>query len=144
MKPLEKIQEGFLEHIGTAAALVVTGLIGWLSLEIAPVIAPAVKASLSPEVLLAVLGLSLVVNIAMTVAIWRLTPKRPTLRLMNGILWDSDKNPHCPVCKNGGLMYDQWVHRWGYFCNNCGKTYGLQDASGNDVKPEDTITKLGA
>jgi hypothetical protein len=144
MKPFEKILDGFFEHIGTVAALVVTGLIGWLFVELAPIVAPSIRTSLSMDVLLGMLGLSLSVNVALGVATWRLSSKRPTLRLMNGILWDADKNPHCPVCKNAGLNYAEWVDNFGYFCNNCRKTYSLQDASGNDVKPAEVLAKLKA
>ncbi|WP_159660561.1 hypothetical protein [Alcanivorax xiamenensis] len=142
MSPLEKIQDSFFEHIGTAAALIVTGLIGWLSLQVAPIIAPVIKSSLPLDAVLAVLGLSLFLNVGLTIAIWRVASGRPSLRLRNGILWDSDKNPHCPVCKNGGLHYGEWSYQLGYFCNSCNKTFGLTDASGKDVKPAEVIATL--
>lgn len=143
MSPIEKIQDGFFEHIGTTAALVVTGLIGWLALELTPTIAPAVEAAISTRVLLAALALSLVINVGLAIAIWRLASKRPQLRLRYGILWDSDKNPHCPVCKNAGLDYNEWHYgQLGYFCNSCDKVYGLKDSAGKDVKPEDAIASL--
>lgn len=143
MSPLEKIQDGFFEHIGTAAAIVVTGLIGWLALELAPIIAPAIEAALPIKVVLAILLLSLAVNIGLAIAIWRLASKRPQLRLKYGILWDSDKNPHCPVCKNAGLDYNEWNYgQLGYFCNSCEKVFGIKDSAGKDVKPEDAIAAL--
>ena len=143
MSPLEKIQDGFFEHIGTAASIVVTGLIGWLALELAPIIVPAVEAALPLKVVLAILLLSLTVNIGLAVAIWRLASKRPQLRLKYGILWDSDKNPHCPVCKNAGLDYNEWNYgQLGYFCNSCEKVFGIKDSAGKDVKPADAIAAL--
>ena len=143
MSPLEKIQEGFFEHLGTAAALAVTALIGWLSLQIAPIVAPAIEASLPIRVVLGILGLSLVLNIGLAIAVWRLSTKRSSLRLRYGILWDSDKNPHCPVCKNAGLDYNEWNYgQLGYHCNSCGKVFGLKDATGKDIRPADAISTL--
>ncbi|MDH5829820.1 hypothetical protein QFW80_04720 [Luteimonas sp. M1R5S18] len=143
MSPIEKIQEGFFGHIGTAAALVVTGLIGWLALEAAPIVAPAVESALPVRVVLAILALSLIVNVGFAVAIWRLSPKLQALKLKYGILWDSEKNPHCPICKNAGLDYGEWNYgQLGYFCNSCEKVYGLKDSAGKDVKPNDAIAAL--
>jgi hypothetical protein len=143
MSPIEKIQDGFFEHIGTAAALVITGLIGWLVLEVAPIVAPAIESAFPAKVLLAILALSLIVNIGLAIVIWRFASRRPQLRLKYGILWDSDKNPHCPVCKNAGLDYNEWnCDQLGYFCNSCEKVYGLKDSTGKDVKPADAIAAL--
>lgn len=143
MSSIKKIQDGFFEHIGTAAALVVTGLIGWLALEVAPIFAPAVESALHTKVLLAILSLSIIVNIVLATTTWRLASKRHNLRLKYGILWDNDKNPHCPVCKNAGLNYNEWNYgALGYLCNSCGKVYGLKDSAGKDIKPDDAIAKL--
>lgn len=143
MSSLEKIQEGFFNHVGTAAALAVTGLVGWLALQIAPSILPAIEHSVSTKILLAILLLSMFLNVALAVAIWRFPSRQTELRLKYGILWDKDKNPHCPVCKNGGLNYNEWNYgQLGYYCNSCEQVFGLKDASGKDVKPVDAIQGL--
>lgn len=142
MSAFEKVQDGFFEHIGSAVALAVTGLIGWLSLQLAPIIAPAIKTSLPVEIVLAILGLSLFLNMALAIVIWRLKPNQPSLNLKYGILWDKDKNPHCPVCKHGGLNYNEWNYQIGYFCNSCDKVFGLTDASGNNIKRADAVATL--
>ncbi len=142
MSPFEKIHDGFFEHIGTAVAVAVVGLVGWICFAIAPLAIPAVESSLAPRTLLAILGLSLFLNVALSVAVWRLTSKPTELRLKYGVLWDKDKNPHCPICKNGGLDYDEWTYRLGYLCKSCDKVFPLKDSSGNDVKPVDAIASL--
>lgn len=143
MSALEKVKDGFFKHLGTAAALVVTGLIGWLSLQVAPILAPVVEKALPVRVVLGVLGLSVFLNVGLAVALWRSGKERPTFRLKYGILWDKDKNPHCPVCKNAGLDYNEWNYgQLGYHCNKCAKVFGLKDAAGKDVKPADAIAAL--
>lgn len=147
MSPLEKIHDGFFEHLGTAAALVVTGLIGWLSLEIAPAVLPAIEKSVPTKVLLAILLLSAFLNIALAAAIAiivrRLASKKTDLKLKYGILWDKEKNPHCPVCKNAGLHYNEWNYgELGYRCNSCNQVFGLKDATGKDIKPADAVKSL--
>jgi len=52
--------------------------------------------------------LSVFLNIALAVAIWRIQSKQTELKLKYGILWDKNKNPHCLVCKNAGLDYNEW------------------------------------
>ena len=142
MSALEKIQDGFFEHLGTAVAIAIVGLVAWISSQIAPIIAPAIEASLSTRVLIGFLGLSLFLNFALAVAVWRQPSKKADLRLKFGILWDKDKNPHCPVCKNGGLHYGDWNYQLGYHCNNCNKVFGLTDSAGKDVQPATVIAQL--
>ena len=143
MSPLEKVQDGFFKHIGTAAALAVTGLVGWLALQIAPSILPAIEKSVSTKILLAILLLSVFLNITLAVAIRRISSKKTELKLKYGILWDKDKNPHCPVCKNAGLDYNEWNYgQLGYHCNSCAKVFGLKDAFGKDIKPADALQGL--
>lgn len=88
------------------------------------------------------LVMSIILNIIFGIAIYRLSNTRQKLRLVYGILWDKNKNPHCPVCKNPGIQYDNWNYQWGYRCLNCNKTFALVDSLGNDVKPEIAIAKL--
>jgi hypothetical protein len=143
MSPLEKIQEGFFEHLGTAAALAVTALIGWLSLQIAPLVAPAIEDSLPIRVVLGILGLSLVLNIGLAVAVWRLSTKRSSLRLKYGIYWDKDKNPHCPSCKTPLASYNNYAqHGPGYWCRPCKGHFRLADASGKNVEPAHAVSEL--
>lgn len=142
MSPLEKMQESFFDHIGTAVAISIVGLVGWLSTQIAPIIAPAIEASLPTHVLLGILGLSVFLNLALATVIWRVISKKSELRLKYGILWDKERNPHCPVCKHGGLNYNEWGYQLGYRCNNCEKVYGLTDNDGKDVTPAVAIAAL--
>lgn len=142
MSPIEKLHDGFFEHIGTAVAVSVVGLVAWICIEIAPLVVPVVESSLAPKTLLAILGLSFFLNSALAVVVWRLTSRRSELRLKYGVLWDKDKNPHCPICKNGGLDYDEWTYRFGYLCKGCDKVFSLKDSSGNDIMPDDAIASL--
>jgi hypothetical protein len=142
MSPLDKIQAGFFEHLGTAAALVVTGLIGWLSLQIAPIIAPAIETGLPIRVLLGILGLSVFLNVCAVLAIYKLRSGSSALSLKYGIYWDKKKNPHCPSCKIPIGGYNSYSSGKGYYCKPCGKIFGLQDASGTDIAPAQAISEL--
>lgn len=51
MSPFEKIQEGFFEHIGTAVAVALVGLVARVFLEVAPVVAPVLESLSAAEVL---------------------------------------------------------------------------------------------
>jgi len=140
MKLLDKVRDGFLEHIGTACAAALTGLLGWLFYQLAPSLTPALQA-IPLHVVLAILLLSIALNVALVVTVWRLS--RPQqLKLMFGILWDKEKNPHCPVCKNPGLKYGEYGYQLGYHCNPCKQLFPLADASGNDVAPAVAINAL--
>ena len=88
------------------------------------------------------LGLSLFLNIALAVTVCRVKRQRPGLRLKFGMLWDSDKNPHCPICKTGGLEYDEWTYRVGYLCKSCNKVFPLKALSGDDLTPAEALTRL--
>ena len=143
MSSFEKFKDGFFEHLGTASALVVTGLIAWLSMQIAPIVLPAVQAKFPSRVMLAILMLSIFINIALAIITWRLTRKRDEFKLLYGIFWDKNKSPHCPVCKNPGLHYDEWDYgQLGYRCKHCKETFGLKDSSGNDIKPAQAVSEL--
>ena len=143
MSSFEKFKDGFFEHLGTAVALVVTGLVAWISMQIAPIILPAVLDKFPSKIMLAILMLSLFINIALAVITWRLTRKNDELKLLYGILWDKNKNPHCPVCKNPGLQYAEWNYgQLGYRCNPCDKIFALQNSSGTDIKPAQAVSEL--
>jgi hypothetical protein len=144
MSSIEKIKDGFFEHLGTSAALIVTGIIAWLFSQIAPILLPAIEEKLPGNILLAILLLSIFTNIMLAISIWQATRKRETLRLHYGILWDKNKNPHCPVCKNAGLQYAEWgvAGQLGYRCNPCNQLYSLCDASGKDISPENAVKAL--
>ena len=142
MSSLQKIQDGFFEHIGTTVAVIIFGLLGWIFVQAAPIVLPVVERFFPVRILLAILALSITLNIVLGVAIYRLASNRQKLRLLYGILWDKDKNPHCPVCKNPGVQYDNWNYQWGYHCRNCKQTFALVDSSGVDVKPEVAIAQL--
>lgn len=142
MSSLEKIKNGFFEHIGLTAALVLTGLIGWILTEVAPIVLPAIQEKLPSKVMLAILMLSIFINLLLAIAVWLLTRKREILKLRYGIFWDIEKNPHCPVCKNPGLQYSEWGYQLGYRCNPCDRIFSLCDSSGKDITPEVALKGL--
>ena len=142
MSLIDKFKEGFWSHIGSACAAALTVLLGWMFYQIAPALLPAIEAATSLRVVLAILLLSVLLNIVLVVVIWRLS--RPSnLKLKFGILWDREKNPHCPSCKNGGVRYGEY--QWGemgYYCNTCKDVFHLADAHGKDIAPADALPWL--
>lgn len=143
MSSVEKIKNGFFEHIGSTAALVVTGLIGWIFTQAAPIVLPAIQEKLPAKVMLAILMLSLFINLLLAIAVWLLTCRREILKLRYGIFWDTESNPHCPVCKNPGLQYSEWgCGELGYRCNPCEKIFSLCDSAGKDITPEVAVKGL--
>lgn len=142
MPALQKIQDGFFEHIGSTIVLAIVSLLTWLFASVVPPLVPVIRQSLSVEILLAVLGVSLLLNFGLLLFVVHLRKGESKLKLKHGILWDEDKNPHCPVCKNPGLHYGEWGYQSGYRCNPCNKTYPLTDASGRDLNPTEVLNSL--
>ena len=141
--PIDKIRDGFFEHLGSTAVVVLTGLIGWLIKEAAPALLPVVEASIPIRVLIAILLLSLLLNIGLIVAVWRLSPRQTKLRLKYGVLSDQEKNPHCPVCKNAGLDFNDWSFSGtGFLCKSCNKVYALKDSAGNEIEIAHALASL--
>jgi hypothetical protein len=142
MPALQKIQDGFFEHLGSTIVLSIVGLLSWLFLSLAPAVAPVLRQHLSVDVLLAVLGVSVLLNAGLLFVVIYLRESESPLRLKFGILWDKDKNPHCPVCKRAGLQYGEWSFQPGYLCNPCNKTFALADESGKDLDPTTVIKSM--
>jgi hypothetical protein len=143
MSAIEKIKNGFLEHLGTACAAAVTTLVGWTFYQITPLVIPAIESGISVRVLLAIVLLSLLLNLVLAILCWHLAkPKR--LKLRYGILWDKDGNPHCPACKNPGVNYGVYQGRPSYNCRPCNHVIHLADANGKAVTPEQAIASLKA
>lgn len=145
MSAIEKIKDSFLRQIGITAALIVTGLIAWALSQIAPVVLPVIVKVLPNRAFVGVLLLSIVVNVVLAVVVWWLAKPKKHLKLCYGILWDKEHNPHCPVCKSGGLQYGKWNYAGrdvGYRCNKCEAVFGLTTAAGELVTPEDALRLL--
>ena len=141
MTALSKVKDGFLAHIGSACAAAVVTLLAWIFYQFTPVIVPAIESGVSLRIILAILLLSVILNIALAFICWRIS--RPAeLKLRFGILWDKEKNPHCPVCRNAGVRFGVYNAKPSYFCNPCGKVYNIADSAGNSLTPEEALARL--
>jgi len=141
MTILSKVKDGFLEHVGAACAAAVVTLLGWILYQIAPVLVPAIESGVSLRIILAILLLSVLLNVVLAFICWHTS--RPTkLTLRFGILWDKEKNPHCPVCRNAGVRFGVYQSKPSYFCNPCSKVYNIADASGNSLTPDEALAHL--
>jgi len=69
-----------------------------------------------------------------------------SLTLKYGIYWDSNKNPHCPICKKPVNRYDTYCvvmhHEKGYMCGFCEKVAILANSNGEPVTPEEARKSL--
>lgn len=142
MKFFEKLKDSIIDRTAEGFAASLTVLAAWLAYQIAPAILPAIEKTISTRVLLAILSLSLLLNIAFLLVIW-LTSRSENLVLKYGIYWDSQKNPHCPSCKKPLSAYGQYRYSGkGYYCKPCKAVMPLADAQGNRIEPSKAISEL--
>lgn len=142
MKFLDKIKESIAIRAAESVAASLTVLLVWVAYQLAPVIVPAIEATISKQVLLALLAASFVLNIVFLLVVWSTSKKEP-FRLKYGIYWDKEKNPHCPSCKIPVAAYgDYQTSGKGYYCKPCKKIFALADASGKDIDPAKALAEL--
>jgi len=138
----DKLQDSIASKAAEGLAVAASIIVLWVSIKIAPVVLPAIESGISKEVMVSLLLASLALNIVLVILFWVLH-KKPEFKLKYGIYWDNEKNPHCPNCKIPITAYDDYqTDGTGYYCKPCKKVFPLQDASGNDIKPEQAIMEL--
>lgn len=95
--------------------LLVAGILGWLGkiaydilLEIgSPLLKTTIEFASKTLLLKTILGL-VVILIALIVWVfflYKIVKDKNKLKLLCGVLWDADSNPHCPNCKNVLVNY---------------------------------------
>lgn len=137
----EKLKEAILSRAVEASAASITVLLGWVVVEIAPILLPSIEAVATKKLLLSLLGLSLLLNLALLALVWFLSNKSQ-FRLKYGIYWDKYKNPHCPSCKTPLAAYGSYTSGKGYYCKPCKKIFPLADATGNNIDPKAALNEL--
>lgn len=138
MNLLSRIKEALLSRVVEACAAAVTVLFAWVTSIVGPAIWSAIFETVPVQALLPVLLLSILLNLILGLLLHSAIHGSETkLTLLNGIYWDKDRNPFCPVCQKP-VVYDSWqVGGWGYYCKPCAKVTPLKDFSGKTLKPED-------
>jgi transposase-like protein len=137
----DKLKESIISNAAEGLALSLTAILIWVSTKVGPVIMPALESNLSKSILVSLLFASLALNLVFLIIFWVIY-KKPQFKLKYGIYWDSDKNPHCPNCKIPIAAYGSYQGSKGYYCKPCKKVFTLQDASGNDIEPQQAISEL--
>ena len=138
-----KVKDSLADRAAEGIAASLTVLLAWAAYQLAPVVLPAIESALSKQALLAILVVSLVLNVVFFIVAWLTTKSASAFRLKYGIYWDKGKNPHCPSCKTPLAAYGNYKYSGlGYFCTPCKKVFKLADASGNNVEPARAITEL--
>lgn len=95
----EKIQESILQILFRAMA----GLVSVIVAYVGPLVLPVFD-SIPNNVLLALLALSLLINIGLWFYVSRLSKQFRNLQDSKftkrfGVFWDQDYQPYCPACK---------------------------------------------
>jgi len=145
---LKKVKEKIEESIFQILFGAIAGLLAIIATHIVSLVLP-VLASIPNNVLLALLALSLLINIGLWFYTLHLSKQLKNLQdtkfnIGFGVLWDKDREPHCPVCKNLLSAYEEKriknKIRGELTCINCNKTIPLSDQDGfyrlDDAKEE--------
>jgi hypothetical protein len=125
------LRESVLKKLWSVSAGLSAGLLVVLGHQIAPVVLPSIAAGLSPNILLSLLGLSVLVNACLLILLW-LSAHEARLTLKNGLFWDRRKNPHCPACKiplSGFGKRATYNFENSANCVQCGTVFNLDKAS---------------
>ncbi len=126
MKIIDTIKESTTKHILSAIFLVLGILIGSLFSETIPTLLPIIVQESSKSALLKMLSLAILLfflSIAWSFIVYfeyraKLTPKC-------GVLWDKNKEAHCPACDN--LLSEYYViqtssiRHYKFKCIQCNK-----------------------
>jgi hypothetical protein len=84
------------------------------------------------------LTVSLSFNIILII-VFLIFNKKSSFKLLYGVYWDKNKNPHCPRCQKPIGQYD---FKEGYWCINCNTTIALTDNQGQEINAEKAISDL--
>ncbi len=126
----------------TTAAAIVTFIVTWAFPDAWLRMSTFVLANVEPKVLL-VLFICTAMILLVVIAFFLPYLTAEKKKLLGGIYWDKEKNPHCPSCKTPVSNYGEFnFGDWGYLCNVCKSVFNLADASGNPIKPEDARRML--
>lgn len=140
MNLLSRAKEALLSRVVEACVAAVMVLLAWVTSIVGPAVWGAISEVVPAQALLPVLLLSVLLNLILGLLLHSATYGSETrLTLLNGIYWDKDRNPFCPVCQKP-VVYDSWhTAGWGYYCKPCAKVTPLKDFSGKTLKPEDVF-----
>lgn len=137
----DKVKDSLVNRVAECVAASLTALLLWAAYQVSPAIIPTIETVISKKVLLALLVVSVTLNIIFLV-VWS-TAKKDSLRLKYGIYWDMQKNPHCPSCKTPLAAYGTYQFGGvGYRCIPCKKVFALTDANGKKIEPAQALREL--
>jgi hypothetical protein len=144
MSAIDKVKEALVSKTVEASISLVSMLLIFVFWQLAPAIIKSISITVSPQILLALLTLSIVINIFLVALfIYSRTKEKSDLKLRFGVYWDKDKNPYCPVCKNVLASSNSWGElKNEYYCNPCKTLVNTTDASGNTIPRKQAIEKI--
>lgn len=130
----EKAVSLWLGAIGALLALVGKVLID--------AVLPTLSAPAVQQALLPLLGLSILINISLILALWFLA-RRPKFRTRFGFLWDADLQPYCPAC-NSPMQWGNWgaTQGPGLLCGKCRAPRYLADDAGQKMTIQEARKQL--
>jgi len=143
---IQKIKDQLLSHVVTIGIGMVGALLLFVGKEVLPPVLPVLLGKMPSRAILALLALSIILNIALLVIVL-LVRKQQRLKVMFGIYWDSDNVPHCPSCKSMLCNYDYYRSDYGgfgFYCIKCGKFVAIQDESGQNIPLPEALARLKA
>ncbi|WP_303759321.1 hypothetical protein [Alcanivorax jadensis] len=135
---LKKFRKALEDRIVESSVAAIFILLAWAFSILGPPIWEAIAKNVPPHLIFPVLLLSVLLNLILGAFLYS-TNKAPEFKLLYGIYWDKERNPHCPSCKKP-VYYDSWhMHGDGYYCKPCNKVTPLKDANGKEIKPNEVF-----
>ena len=141
-KAKEKIQESIVQMFFAA----ITALLALIAVNVGALVLP-VLGSIQNNVLLALLALSLLINVGLWLYASHISKQLRNLQDTNftkrfGILWDKDYGPHCQACKT--LLSSHHTVSGGsrFNCVKCGDHVALPSNKGIPISLVDAVKEL--
>lgn len=138
----DKVKDSLVNRAAECMAASLMTLLLWVAYQVIPALIPTIETVISKKILLALLAVSIILNIIFLLMVWS-TAKKGSFRLKYGIYWDMQKNPHCPSCKVPLAAYAAYQFGGvGYRCIPCKKVFALTDANGKKIEPDQALREL--
>jgi len=98
---LAKLKEHAAAMLLSALAALFVSILSEISREVGPLVLDTLSRSVSPTALLRLLSMCLLtMMIEMSFVIYLILKLKTKLKPRFGMLWDREKNPHCPACQS--------------------------------------------
>ncbi len=141
MRFIDRLKNSLISKAAEGLGTAVGALILWVSYKIGPAVMSAIESVLTNEEIAALLLASLTMNVVIAFLFWVFF-KKDEFKLMYGVYWDKEKNPHCPICRKPIAAYNKYQLGKGYYCASCEKLVMLTDAHGKNIEPQQAIQEL--